>query len=75
MSAMNKETIELAYQIAAKIVARFGDTYLPIFERLNCELEIQNQNQHLKTLALKVAALYTLKTENGTQSVTQNGTQ
>jgi len=47
--------IKKAYHQAAKIVARYGDKYLPIFERL--EKEYQNRKDKVKTLnrAIKIA--------------------
>jgi uncharacterized membrane protein YkoI len=47
--------IKRAYHQAAKIVARYGDKYLPIFERL--EKEYQNRKDKVKTLnrAIKIA--------------------
>ena len=47
--------IKRAYHQAAKIVARYGDKSLPIFERL--EKEYQNRKDKVKTLkrAIKIA--------------------
>lgn len=51
--------IKRAYHQAAKIVARYGDKYLPIFERL--EKEYQSRKDKVKTLkrAIKIAEKYT----------------
>ena len=43
-------------EIAAKVVALYGDAYLPIFECVHRELEMRKQQTDLKMLALKVAA-------------------
>lgn len=44
-----------ARQIAAQIVARFGDDYIPVFRRLLTEVENLNCVQETKGLALKMA--------------------
>ncbi|GAB1256146.1 hypothetical protein NBRC116494_06480 [Aurantivibrio plasticivorans] len=51
--------IKRAYHQAAKIVARYGDKYLPIFERL--EKEYQSRKDKVKTLnrAIKIAEKHT----------------
>ena len=51
--------IKRAYHQAAEIVARYGDKYLPIFERL--EKEYQNRKDKVKTLnrAIKIAEKHT----------------
>lgn len=51
--------IKRAYHQAAKIVARYGDKYLPIFERL--EKEYHDKKARVKTLnrAIKIAEKHT----------------
>ena len=47
--------IEIAYKTAAQLVARYGDGFLPIFERLHQELEQAKAQDQLKRIALEVA--------------------
>ena len=47
--------LERAYIIAAEIVQRYGDTYLPIFERLHIEMQKLRQKQDLKDIAMNIA--------------------
>ncbi|MFL0801420.1 MAG: hypothetical protein K6L80_13290 [Agarilytica sp.] len=56
---LSLEQIKRAYHQAAKIVARYGDKYLPIFERL--EKEYQSRKDKVKTLnrAIKIAKKHT----------------
>lgn len=51
--------IKKAYHQAAKIVARYGDKYLPIFERL--ENEYQGRKDKIEALkrAIKIAEKHT----------------
>ncbi len=44
-----------AYEIAASMVAKHGDKYLPIFERLDKEIQTRKQQEHIKAKALEVA--------------------
>ena len=44
-----------AYKTAAKIVIKFGDAYLPTFQRLHDEVQKRQQQQQIKTLALSIA--------------------
>ena len=44
-----------AYRIAAKVVSRYGDQYLPIFERLDSEIEDQMKKQSLLKKAFSVS--------------------
>jgi hypothetical protein len=39
------EELKKAYQTAALVVAKYGDTYLPIFERLEREYEARMQSK------------------------------
>lgn len=55
---MDRKQIEVAYNIAAKVVAEFGDAYLPIFERLHAEMQKLEKDSDIKSLALKVALGY-----------------
>lgn len=45
----------------AIIVRDFGDSYLPIFERLHKEIEDRDSNRSLKTIAVNIAREYDKK--------------
>lgn len=47
------EDIQRAYKIAAKVVAMYGDIYLPIFMRLHNELKKIEEREKIKLLALE----------------------
>ncbi len=49
--------IKRAYHQAAKIVARYGDKYLPIFERLEKEYKKHADQKKAVDKAKKIAAL------------------
>lgn len=49
------EQLREAYQIAAEVVARYGDAYLPVFNRLHQEMEKVKEMERMKSLALNVA--------------------
>jgi len=51
----------------AIIIAKYGERYLPIFERLEKEIKIRMERQKCLDKALKIA------TQNGTHFGTQNG--
>lgn len=53
--------IQAAYKIAAKIVAMYGDAYLPVFKRLHSEIEKINQAKSIKSIALEIASCNLLK--------------
>ncbi len=48
------EELERCYIIAARIVADYGDAYLPVFERMKYELEKAKKTEGLKALAIAV---------------------
>lgn len=50
--------IENALKIAAKVVALYGDTYLPTFQRLHDEFLKVKEHEQKKMLALKLAESY-----------------
>ena len=52
------DTFNEAYQAIAKIVVEHGDLYLPIFKRMQRELEQRRATIELKNLAAIVAAGY-----------------
>lgn len=47
--------LKAAYVQAAKVIAEYGDTYLPIFERLEKELKEVEKKQSSIDRALKIA--------------------
>ena len=49
------DELERAYTIAAEIVQKFGDTYLPLFERLHMEMQKRQTSLELRSIALGVA--------------------
>ena len=42
---VSDEELRKAYEVAAKVVALHGETYLPIFERLEREYEARMQSK------------------------------
>ncbi len=52
------EELEDALKIAAKVVALYGETYLPIFKRLHDELLKAQEGEKTKRLALEMALGY-----------------
>ena len=53
----DRDQIKAAYQTAAKIVALYGDRYMPVFERMHEELQKAEAAFDLKTLALTVSGI------------------
>ncbi len=60
-----KEIIEARDKCAA-IIAQYGEQYLPIFERLEKEIELRMERQKYLDKALEIA------TRNNTQNATQS---
>lgn len=52
------EVLERALKIAARIVVLYGETYLPIFNRLHEEVEKMKAMQCKKDLALLLSKSY-----------------
>jgi hypothetical protein len=50
------EKIKIAYRASAKIVALYGDRYLPLFERMHEELKKVEAAFDLKTLAINISS-------------------
>lgn len=50
------EELQASYRSAAKIVARYGDAYLPVFKRLHEEVQKLERASEIKTIALSVAS-------------------
>ncbi len=47
--------IEQSYKIVARIIATYGDKYLPIFERLHREIDKKKSIKHLLDIALNIS--------------------
>lgn len=56
IEGITEEQLREAYKIAADIVARYGDAYLPVFERLHKEVQKLNVASDLKSIALNIAS-------------------
>lgn len=54
---ISNENIEQAYTASAILVEKFGEVYLPIFERMHEEIEKHNLLRSKKILALEIARL------------------
>ena len=52
------QEIERVLKLAAKVVALYGDAYLPTFQRINRELQLAEERESNKSLALKHAIEY-----------------
>lgn len=61
-SQLSIHELEHALKIAAKVVAMYGDVYLPIFSRVQNDLTKAMETDKMKTLALQMANSYS---ENG----------
>ena len=66
MSEIPLSQINKARNRCAEIIAQCGDRYLPLFERLENEIQIREENQRLLDKAQKIA------TQNATRFATQN---
>lgn len=69
---MNEPTLERIIEArnrCAEIIAKYGDRYLPIFERLENEIATQKEKQKLLNKAILLGS------KNSTHNSTQNGTQ
>jgi hypothetical protein len=49
------EILHDCYAVMAEVVTRYGDTYLPIFERIHKELEARKKRQALLDKALRLS--------------------
>ncbi len=49
------EEIHKLYRVAARVVAMYGDAYLPVFSRLHTEVEKINTLENIKSVALEMA--------------------
>tara|TARA_B100000073_G_C23739521_1_gene573308 strand:- start:3654 stop:3851 length:198 start_codon:yes stop_codon:yes gene_type:complete len=52
---VSDEELRKAYEVAAKVVALHGETYLPIFERLEREYEARMQSKKALERAKAIA--------------------
>ena len=50
--------LERAVKISARVIALYGETYLPVFNRLHSELNLEKAKQNQKSLALQLAMSY-----------------
>lgn len=50
-----EQELELAVVFAARIVARYGDIYLPLFERLEQDLDAMRANADRLSRAIEIA--------------------
>lgn len=50
------EQLYEVYHIAASVVTKYGDVYIPIFKRLHKEVQKIEEETQIKTLALKIAS-------------------
>jgi len=57
---VSDEELKKAYEVAAKVVAIHGETYLPIFERLEREYEARMQTKKALARAQAVAENVTI---------------
>jgi len=53
---VSSEDLMTAYEAAARLVAAHGDDYLPLFERLDAELQSLEEKERARSRALEVAA-------------------
>lgn len=58
---VSPEDLRTAYEVAARLVGEHGDQYLPLFQRLDQEVQHQREKETLKNRALAVASQGTLK--------------
>jgi len=55
MEQIKEFDLQRAHKLAAEAVVKYGDIYLPLFERLNNELQKQSVSKQIKELALSIA--------------------
>jgi hypothetical protein len=53
--AVASEDLRAAYETAAQLVAEQGDKYLPLFERLDAELQNRGEREQTRSRAIEVA--------------------
>lgn len=52
---VTNEQLRECYAVMAEVITRYGDLYLPIFERIHRELEARKERQALLDKALKLS--------------------
>mgnify|MGYP001314002769 CR=1 FL=1 len=52
--AVSLDDLQTAYEVAAQLVVDHGDQYLPLFERLDQEVQLRQERDTLKDRALAV---------------------
>lgn len=55
-NSVSDKDLKNAFETAAKVVAKYGETYLPIFERLEREHQSRNKTKRMLERALNIAA-------------------
>lgn len=44
------------YHVAAEVVSKYGDAYLPVFKSLHNEMQASNKDAQIKYIALRLAS-------------------
>lgn len=52
---VSDKDLKKAFEVAAKVVAKYGETYLPIFERLEQEYQSRKETKKVLERALTIA--------------------
>lgn len=52
---VSDKDLKKAFEVAAKVVAKYGETYLPIFERLEQEYQSRQETKKVLERALTIA--------------------
>lgn len=58
LTSHSLSNLEKCLQIAARVVALYGDVYVPIFERVHDEVLKVRQKGYIKLLAINIAIDY-----------------
>lgn len=69
MDEPSLEEIITARDQCAYVIAKYGERYLPIFERLEKEISVRENKQKLFEKAIQLGS------KNGTGNGTENGTE
>ena len=69
MSEPTLHEITQARDVCAQVIAQYGERYMPIFERLENEIEVRQKQQGLLEKAIAIAG------KNGSQNSIQSGIQ
>ena len=52
------ERLENAYKISAKLVALYGDIFLPFFERFHDEMALFKKREYTRSIAIDISQQY-----------------